>query len=430
VVMLGLPAYPQFDDPHQIASYVLHPPIDLGGPVADFVRSAFGAGLRAGREPVQFTNQGNAWWGAIVRSNIRTTEEIWIGTVVPTSELLRGLPNTTGIVIAATLVVMILAVIRSISLSRSYGVPMGSLVSVGQRMQRLNFHPTTKVRSHITEIRLLADTLERMRQALHSHSTVREDIRIARSIRKMSMPAEIPSLPGFEMEAWHESSAEVGGDAWDVVDLRSQVGSSGAPGPDAAALFVYDVSGAGVHSAINGSQLRAAFRSAIRLGVSIEDLPLHLNRLLRADISDKCHARAWLGYLDGSNGGLNCLCFGHEPASHYSAADRTFQRQSSASAFLGAADDIVIPDVISTRLAQGDIVVVASRGVIDTLSPQRDRFGWKRIETIIEGHREANAATIMSELRGALRAFLGDGEARNDWTLMVIKRDTAGTAVS
>jgi phosphoserine phosphatase RsbU/P len=343
--------------------------------------------------------------------------------VISQEDLLRDIPDLRAPVIGAIALFVLLAVIRGVRLARTFSEPMEGLVHQGERMQRLNFQPSEPVRSNIVEIRMLAETLERMRQALYSFSSVREDIRIAHSIRRAILPAPLPTAPGFEIEAWSEPSSEVGGEAYDVVDFWVNPQTTGrTPGPpDGIALFIFDAAGLGVNTAVKGSQLRAIFRTGVRLGVELPVLAEQMNHYLRNDAPDSGPVRSWYGQLKRSNSQLASLCLGQEPVLQYIAAEQRFEHLDTPSSSLGFEDRVSITPVRSVRLAHGDIVVIVSDGVVDTMSPAREKFGVERIKEVIMDHQQGDGKQILEQLRQALTDFASGSAADEDRTIVLIK---------
>lgn len=422
-VLIGLPADPRFKEEIDFRRYILRSPRELGGPVADFTAHVSQAGQWDQQTPVEFRSDGAKWWGMARRWDILTERPLWVGMVISEDDLLRGVPDLTYWVVGLTGLFLLLAVIRGVQLARTFSEPMEGLVHQGERMQRLNFQPSEPVRSNIVEIRLLAATLERMRQALYSFSSVREDIRIAHSIRRAILPAPLPTMPGFEIEAWCEPSSEVGGEAYDVVDYWANRGSMGktAGPPDGVALFIFDAAGLGVNTAVKGSQLRAIFRTGVRLGVELPVLAEQMNHYLRKDALDSGPVRSWYGQLNRSDSQLTSLCLGQEPVLRYIAGEQRFEHLDTPSSALGFEDQVAINPVQPVRLAQGDVVVIVSDGVVDTMSPQREKFGVERIKEVITEHQQADGKEILERLRQALSDFASGSAADEDKTIVLIK---------
>jgi len=422
-VLIGLPSDLRFKKTVDMEKYMLRSSKELGGPVADFNAHASQLGQPAQNTPIEFSSEGKKWWGMARRWEILTERPLWVGMVISEEDLLREIPDLRVPVIAVTALFVLLAVIRAARLSRTYSAPMEQLVHQGERMQRLNFQSSEPVSSNIVEIRQLASTLEGMRQALYSFSSVREDIRIAHSIRRATLPAPLPTMPGFEIEAWSEPSSEVGGEAYDVVDFWNNRQTAGkAPGlPDGVTLFIFDAAGLGVDTAVKGSQLRAIFRTGVRLGVELPELAEQMNQFLRNDAPDPAPVRSWYGRLNRSNSQLASLCLGHEPVLQYIAAEQRFQHLDTPSSSLGFEDQIALTPIQSVQLARGDIVVIASDGVVDSLSPEREKFGIERIKAVITEHQQADAKLILEQVRQVLNDFASGSAADEDRTIVIIK---------
>ena len=422
-VLIGVPHNPRSSEKSEIDSFLLRPPQELGGPVAGYI-----AALQPEHEdsgvPIEFRSDGEDWWGMLQRWDVLEDHPLWIGTVIPEADMLRDIPDLTHWVIGLTVLFILLGVMRSARLSRIYSSPIEGLVHQSERMQRLNFEPSEPVRSNILEIRLMATTLERMRQALHSFSSIREDIRIARSIRRATIPEVLPTLPGFQMEAWSETSAEVGGESYDMVNfwtaLRSaQRGSAGQA--DGVAFLFFDAAGFGVNTAVKCSQLRAIFRTGVRLGVDLPNLAEQMDHYLRNDVPESGPVRAWFGLLNGHDSRLSSLCAGHETVLRYVALEEVVYHLESQSYALGVEEGIAVSPLQSVQLARGDIISVVSDGVVDALSPMRERFGLDRIKQVITEHHQDDGTEIVEQLRQALADFSSGSEADDDRTILLIK---------
>lgn len=422
-VLIGVPHNPRSSEKTEIDSFLLRPPQELGGPVAGYI-----AALQPEHEdpgvPIKFRSDGEDWWGMLQRWDILEEHPLWIGTVIPEADMLRDIPDLTHWVIGLSVLFILLGVMRSARLSRIYSSPIEGLVHQSERMQRLNFEPSEPVRSNISEIRLMATTLERMRQALHSFSSIREDIRIARSIRRATIPEALPTLPGFQMEAWSEPSAEVGGESYDMVNFWTALRGahrSSAGQADGVAFLFFDAAGFGVNTAVKSSQLRAIFRTGVRLGVDLPNLAEQMDHYLRNDVPESGPVRAWFGLLDGHDSRLSSLCAGHETVLRYVASEEVVYHLESQSSALGGEEGIAVSPLQSVQLARGDIISVVSDGVVGALSPMRERFGLDRIKQVITEHHQDDATEIVEQLRQALTDFSSGSEADDDRTILLIK---------
>ena len=415
LVVVGLPADERFSDEASMIEFVLSPPVDLGGPVASFVNQTIDTDGETLDNTIPFSHQGERWWGAIARSRLRTSDDIWVGSVVPENELLAGLPNTNIIVIIATGVFVLLAVLRSLWLARRYATALEGLTDRGNQMQRLNFEPIKPVESNITEIRDLTAALERMRRTLRSYSSEREDLRIARSIRTMSLPAQLPAASRFELKAWHEPAVEVGGDSYDAVQLSA---TDGHPGKASIMLVYFDTPGTGVGATVYGNQLRAAFRASIGASFDLCEIAMHLDRFLHADLPQVGPVRAWIMRLDAERARLQALGLGQDAL--LCLRGGVLERITGYAGPLGLQQrerELHKPKAIT--LERGDTLVLASNGILDALNRERQRFGLEGVECALQGLDGGSPGDLIARLRQDLAGY-STGSC-SDRTLIVLQ---------
>ena len=413
LAIIGLPADDRFDNHESMLEFVLSPPDDFGGPVASFVGTAVETEGGYAREALQFSYDGEAWWGEIAPSQLRASHDIWVGAVVPEQELLAGLPDTSLIVLIVTAIVLLLAIQRAYRLSDRYAEPLEALTEQANRMQRLNFEPGDGVRSDITEIRHLSATLERMRSALQSFTAEREDIRIAKSIRQMNLPASVPSPPGIDMNLWQEPAEAIGGESYDAVVVERSMDGH----PAVVVLAVFDFAAKGLAAAIGGAELRAEFRAAIATGAA--DLALvaaRLDQFVRDERPEICPLHTCLLRIDGDRR-LEMLNFGwDEPAL---ARGSEVQRIGHPANPLGIAPGLEPGSPLRVRLQAGDTFALASDGVLDALTVERTRYGRDGLEQALRRNIGSDSGAFIESVIADLQEY--SAGVRDDRTLLVIR---------
>ncbi|MGI9330581.1 MAG: PP2C family protein-serine/threonine phosphatase [Gammaproteobacteria bacterium] len=406
LMVVGLPADQRFETSEIMTEFMLLHPGALGGPMASFAEQALNATGMALTDAQPFEHEGERWWGAIARSKLRSTDDLWVGSLVPESELLAGLPDTNLIVMIVTAIILILAVWRAFYLANRYATPLLELIDHGNRMQRLNFEPMDRVDSDISEIRYLGNTLERMRQALQSFLSEREDLRIARSVRAMTLPTELPSHPGLEVQAWYEPSADVGGEIYDLVPLA-----------DGIALAHFDLPGLGVGAAVQGSQLRAAFRTALGDGASLPDVAAQLHRFVVTDLPEAAPVRGWLIRINRDACRLQALGLGQEGLLCRRGAE--VQVIPALAGPIGTEANVAADSMVELTLAAGDLVVLVSDGVLDALNVERSQYGSKGVAWTMEQLGETHPVDVIKCLRRDLEIYT-KGDA-GDQTIVVAR---------
>jgi serine phosphatase RsbU (regulator of sigma subunit) len=409
LAIIGLPADERFDNHEAMLEFVLRPPDDFGGPVASFVESAVGSDDGYEQSARLFSHEGEDWWGGIAPSQLRSSHDIWVGAIVPEQELLAALPNTSLIVILVTVLVLLLAAQRAYRLSARYSEPVEALTEQGSRMQRLNFEPGVSIESDITEIRHLSATLEQMRSALQSFTAEREDIRVAESIRKLGLPADVPAPHGVDVQVWQEPAAEPGGESYDAVIVRTD----SAGDPEAVILGLFDFPGKGLAAAIGGVQLRAEFRAVANKDLGV--IATKLDHFVREERPELCPLRACLVRIDAEHN-IALLNFGWDAP--------LLRREGDVSKLghtgnpLGTALGVDPGKPLAISLQVRDLFVLASDGVVDALSVERRRYGTRGLEGALASTAIRDAGTLIDSVAADLEDFTAG--VRDDRTILVI----------
>jgi sigma-B regulation protein RsbU (phosphoserine phosphatase) len=74
------------------------------------------------------------------------------------------------------------------------------------------------------------------------------------------------------------------------------------------------------------------------------------------------------------------------------------------------------------RLEEGDVLVLYSDGLVETLDPPGDQFGWDRLIVLLENLApEASANEIRDLILRELWDFKGDADQVDDVTMVVIR---------
>ncbi|MGE9362522.1 SpoIIE family protein phosphatase [Isoptericola nanjingensis] len=136
----------------------------------------------------------------------------------------------------------------------------------------------------------------------------RPDLGAALVLQHSSLPAELPTLPGWRLEARYRPAdgGRVGGDWYDAFEL-----------PDGrTALVIGDVAGHGLPAASAMTQLRNGLRSLLLEHRDVATAAAGLDRLARTLLTDDM-ATLLVGILDvdpeTGTGGVDYVCAGHLP---------------------------------------------------------------------------------------------------------------------
>lgn len=300
----------------------------------------------------------------------------------------------------------------------------------------------------VENARLLEQQLERER--------LESEIHLAREIQQRFQPASAPQVAGYDIIGISFSCYEIGGDYYDFIK-RSD---------NRLLIALGDVSGKGTAAALLMSSLHAAIHAQACVQTSLVETINAVNSYLADNIPANRFITLFYSELDAATGALNYLNAGHNPAlivrraAKANAATHAFDVSRNAAtedlagkdlAGKDLADDLTldaaretqvfsceqlaasgIPLGISSRasymqsatmLAPGDVLVIYSDGVTETVNPQGAEFGVERLRETIEAHTDLSAAGLRDKIESELTKFAGGAATVDDVTLVIVKRD-------
>jgi hypothetical protein len=200
----------------------------------------------------------------------------------------------------------------------------------------------------------------------------------AREIQQRLVPASLPALPGFHLEAAYLPAQEVGGDFYQVLEQ-----------PDGAALIVVgDVSGKGLRAAMTGALAIGALRT---LAAENHGPAALLDRLNRQMLATQ------------ESGFITCLCLCISPlgavtlanAGHLSPYRRGDEIEVDSGLPLGLAAGTEYSET-TLQLEPGDTLTLLSDGVVEAMNPQHQLLGFERARALSTQSAHAIAAAAQA----------------------------------
>lgn len=424
--LLGVPHRPYSTrSREEVESMILKRPAEIDTDAArDAAQELLGSEDRWNRA-VRIVTEGTPWWGRITPFELSPSQRLLVGVSIPETEILRGINQQRLWVIAITLAVLGVALLRIMNLARRYSRPIELLVEGSHRISTGDFEKGPPIRSRITEVQELAEAHDEMRAGLETLMKLEQDLRVARDVQHRTFPQKLPELEGFDIAAWNEPADQTGGDSYDVVGLRD--GGQGIPSltqdeAERAVLMLADATGHGIGPALSVTQLRAMLRMAVRLNPGTSGIIEQINQQLWSDLPAQRFITAWFGILDAKDCTLIAFSAAQAPLLLFRASEERFEYLSSNSVALGMFPTIKvdIPDPISMQ--SGDIYAAISDGIFEAGGTDDEEMGTDRVAAVIERYRSESAAQIIDRIREATDSFTGGAPADDDRTIILIKR--------
>jgi sigma-B regulation protein RsbU (phosphoserine phosphatase) len=241
-------------------------------------------------------------------------------------------------------------------------------------------------------------------------SRIREEVRLAAKIQMDLLPTTVPDVPGYELAGVSIPAQMVGGDYFDFINIDgSRVG-----------ICLGDVSGKGMPAALLMANLQATLRGQAVLDTDTASCVGRSNRLLYETTSPEKFVTLLYGVLDPAAHTFRYTNAGHEYPLLFRAKGRPLQ-PAGGGVVLG-----IMPEYPYTEeqisFTPGDVLVIASDGISESMDPDNDQFGTERMISVIGPHRGGTAREILDALVEAARRHAGSAPQYDDMTVVVVKR--------
>ncbi|MBW3542330.1 MAG: SpoIIE family protein phosphatase [Planctomycetes bacterium] len=231
----------------------------------------------------------------------------------------------------------------------------------------------------------------------------------AEEVQKSLYPSKAPVLERFEIAGDAFPAEETAGDYFDFIPM-----ADGGVG-----LVVGDVSGHGLPAALLMIELRAYLRSVARLRADVAEILNAANALVVPDIADHRFITLFLGKLDPRENRLEFAGAGHP--GYVLEADGSLRVLASTGFPLGMVEDAAVRCGEPVELSAGDVVLLATDGFHESLSPDRELFGMHRVLDCLREHRSRPAADMIAALKQAVDAHTQGAPQRDDMSAIVVK---------
>jgi serine phosphatase RsbU (regulator of sigma subunit) len=246
------------------------------------------------------------------------------------------------------------------------------------------------------------DQLSLMRQSTE------QELRLARSIQRASLPKEVPSLEGWQISPFYRPAREVGGDFYDFHPLPE--GRLG--------LVVGDATGKGVPAALVMSTTCGMLRLAAQSSSSPGEMLERVNETLFPYIPANMFVTCFYAILDPKSATLSYANAGHDvPYLHRNGEAEELKARGMP---LGLMPGMGYEEK-ETILQAGEAAFLYSDGLVEAHDPKGEMFGFPRLRALIAEHGEESS--LGNLLLEELYSFVGEEwEQEDDITLLTLKR--------
>ena len=244
---------------------------------------------------------------------------------------------------------------------------------------------------------------------------IQADIGRAKLVQEKFLPS-VENMPFKDRIDWascYIPAVEVGGDYFDVIQTNE----------NSIAILFSDVCGHGMAAAFITAIIKTTFHTWAKRGENLEDLIRELNSNLYRLTPDDSFSAVFATLYDPVSGRLDYINGGHHPEPWLvpGQKDRPICSFDEArNIILGIMEDIDIA-TSSKVLNQGDIVLLASDGVIENQNVDGENYGIKQFEKFMETRRDSSAEELVNSIIEEIELFTKDAEPGDDRTILAFR---------
>jgi serine phosphatase RsbU (regulator of sigma subunit) len=300
------------------------------------------------------------------------------------------------------------------------------LVSQGELIGLLNLGPRLSQQEYSADDRKLlsdlstqtapavrvAQLVRQQQQEAQERERIEQELRIARLIQQTLLPKTLPQLPSYDVAAYYQPAREVGGDFYDFLEL-----DDGRLG-----VVVGDVTDKGVPAALVMATTRTMLRASAQRLFSPGEVLRRANEALVTDIPPNMFITCLYAILEPESGRLVYANAGHDlPYRRMAGRSEGAEELRATGMPLGLMPGMGYEEK-EIVLEGGESVLFYSDGLVEAHDPQREMFGFPRLQGLVGTHR-SGGSSLIGFLLSELTRFTGEGwEQEDDITLVTLER--------
>lgn len=291
-----------------------------------------------------------------------------------------------------------------------HGQEVLGVIAVGRKLTRGRFNRE--------DLSLLSTLANQTGAALKNSSlyaeslrsaALEEEIHLARQIQMKYLPNRFPRHPSLDLHGFNQPSRQVGGDYFDVVELKSEY-----------LVAIADVAGKGVPAALVMSTVQASLRTQAGEDRGVAEMLARINTLMLQSGVEGRFATCFLARVNLATLSLSYSNAGHNPPLLL-RADGTVEELTRGGLPLGAFDDPMLEEG-EVSLRPGDLLVMYTDGVTEAQDGEGELFGEERlVDSLRALPPDMCAQEITEHIRDQVRAFSPGEDLDDDMTVMVLR---------
>ena len=235
----------------------------------------------------------------------------------------------------------------------------------------------------------------------------------AARIQTSLLPAEPPTIPGWELAVKMKPARETSGDFYDFIPLEH----------GKVAIVIGDVSDKGLGAALFMAMTSTLFRTFIPRQPSMPALIMsQVNERILSDSGGSSFVTTFLSVLEPNTGRLRYVNGGHVPPLMVGAQrGKTIDHLSRTGMALGVHPSAAWQQKL-VKFAPGDFLLMYTDGILDAQNCDGVFYGHQRLTQVARARPGGSAQQIVERILADVAQFTGDAPVNDDLILLVLAR--------
>lgn len=252
-------------------------------------------------------------------------------------------------------------------------------------------------------------------QELAREDRIKQELQIARKVQQSFLPVKTPIVEGVDIAAICKPAYETGGDYYDFIELDDS----------SVAIAIGDVSGKGIQAAFYMTFTKGILHTLCNDFYSTIEVLSKANKLFRQNANRGTFISLIFGIISPGGKTFTFSRAGHNPLLYFEKKTMILKEYKPAGLAIGMAEEEIFKKHIaeeSITLSKGDILVLFTDGVVESVSKTNKIYGDSRLYNLVKKNYKESSQEIIKRIEADLNIFEEKSDQHDDMTMIVIKK--------